>query len=203
MVSLLRGLIDGFGRPCTRGTLQLASLCRLMCVTLSWRVGPPVGVTATTSLILESSTSTGSANSHLLAMLGLHLALESGIPSYDATDDIPRPAAVRSWPSRRVEFHGDDAWGRVRRGRDGVRTRRTEKKRSDVPSSSIVSSFRVETRARVRGYEALDTAAHTLVAHPLSPPRRAHLARNGSDDRGSSGAVHARMQVDRQTRRSG
>lgn len=73
VVSLLRGLIDGFGRPCTRGTLQLASLCRLMCVTLSWRVGPPVGVTATTSLILESSTSTGSANSHLLAMLGLHL----------------------------------------------------------------------------------------------------------------------------------
>lgn len=55
MVSLLRLLlIGGFVRPCTRGTLQLDNLCRLMCATLSWRVDPPLGVTATTSLIFKS-----------------------------------------------------------------------------------------------------------------------------------------------------
>lgn len=56
-----------------------------MCVTLSWRVGPPVGVTATTSLILESGTSNGSANSHLLAMLELHLKKKNANPESAVT----------------------------------------------------------------------------------------------------------------------
>lgn len=55
VVSLLRLLIGGFVRPCTRGTLQLVNLCRLTCATLSWRVGPALGVTAITSLILKSN----------------------------------------------------------------------------------------------------------------------------------------------------
>lgn len=55
MVSLLRLLIGGFVRPCTRGTLQLVNLCRLTCATLSWRVDPALGVTAITSLILKSN----------------------------------------------------------------------------------------------------------------------------------------------------
>lgn len=92
--------------------------------------------------------------------LALTSRLESGIPSYDVTDDMPRPVAVRSWPSRRAEFHGDDACGR------------SETKETSVVYVSLSCSART-------GSEALGTANTNGRS---SPPSLA--LRNGSDDWG-------------------
>jgi len=118
--------------------------------------------------------------------IGTHLALESGIPSYDATD-MPRPAVVRSWLSRRVEFQSFTATTRgdvfaAAGSRDGMRTAKEtdgEEGREKCIVSSSISCISLS-------YGMLNTSEHEYTVHRVRGTRHSDThptlaLRNGSD----------------------